>query len=113
MTVLVHLVRHHVPSGTDASTNGHLAVFCNGYGNDQPFNHSTLLPVYDRQRPTENNGRRNDDRTRDCSLMGRNIGVQGWHTFVCFFRGLSASTLDLLGCVVCGVPTKEYQLVRT
>lgn len=113
MTVLVHLVGDHVPSGTEASTNGHLAVLCNGYGNDQPLNRSTLPQTYHRQSPTENNGGRNDDRTRDCSLTGRNRGVQRWHTFICFFRGLSASTLDLLGCVVCGVPTKEYQLVQT
>ena len=64
-------------------------------------------------RDRRNNGGRNDDRTRDCSLTGRNRGVQGWHTFVCFFRGLSASTLDLLGRVVCGVPGKENQLVQT
>lgn len=63
MTVLVHLVRDHVSSGTDASTDGHLAVLCHGYGNDQPLNRSTLSQMYDRQRSTENNGGRIDDRT--------------------------------------------------
>lgn len=108
MTMLIHLVRDHVPGSTDASTNGHMAVFRNGYGSGQPKIRSTVSQMYDRQSLTENSGCGDDDWTRDCSRMwSNNKGVEVLHTLVCFFRGLSASALDLLGRVVCGVPRRE------
>ena len=51
--------------------------------------------------------------TSDCYRVWSNEGADDGHTLVCFFRGLSTSTLELLRHEISGVPRGRCQLVHT